>query len=193
MTTRRRFLTAGGLALAGLAAPHVLRSAPRVVEIHMRASERGEHVWFDPIGIAVERGATVRWIVDQDVHTATAYHPANDGHSLRIPEGASPWDSKFLVQKGAHFEVTLTVDGVYDYYCMPHEEAGMVGRIVLGRPGGPGALPFDYFKGRAGSGDWKPVPLAAQRAFPSVAAIVKQRVVRRPAGQTSSSHSNHTG
>jgi plastocyanin len=193
MTTRRGFLTAGGLALAGLAAPQVLRAAPRVVEIHMRATDRGEHVWFDPIGVYVERGTTVRWIVDRDVHTTTAYHPSNDGHSLRIPKDARPWDSKFLMEKGAHFDVTLSVDGVYDYYCMPHEEAGMVGRIVVGKPGGPGALPFDYFKGQAASASWKAVPLAAQRAFPSVASIMKERVVRRPASQTSSSHSNHTG
>jgi hypothetical protein len=27
----------------------------------------------------------------------------------------------------------------------PHEMAGMVGRIIVGNPGGPGLLPFDYF------------------------------------------------
>lgn len=158
----------------------------------MRATERGEQVWFDPIGIHIQRGDTVRWILEHDVHTTTAYHPANEAHSLRIPEAAQPWNSGFLVQKAAHFDVTFSVEGVYDYYCMPHEEAGMVGRIVVGKPGGPGALPFDYFKSRTASAGWKPVPLAAQQAFPSVAAIMKQRVVRR-SGHTSSSHSNHTG
>jgi plastocyanin len=180
VTTRRAFLLAGGLALAGLAAP---RRGPAAtpVEIHMRATARGERVWFDPIGIAVPRGTTVRWIVEHDVHTTTAYHPANQDHSLRIPDGARPWDSGFLVENGAHFEVTLTVEGVYDYYCLPHEEAGMVGRIVVGRPGGPGALPFDYFKSKPGTSGWRPVPTAARQAFPSVATIVKQKVVR-PAG-----------
>jgi plastocyanin len=192
MTTRRTFLVAGGLALAGLAAPHVVRGARRI-EIRMRATERGEQVWFDPIGVAIAPGDTVRWILEHDVHTTAAYHPSNDGHSLRIPETARPWDSGFLVQKAAHFEVTLTVEGVYDYYCMPHEEAGMVGRIVVGRPGGPGAQPFDYFKSRAGSAGWKPVPLAAQQAFPSIASIMEHKLVRRSPAQTSSSHSNHTG
>jgi plastocyanin len=189
---RRAFLVAGGLALAGLAGPPRLRAA-RAVEIRMRATPRGEQVWFDPIGVHIEPGDTVRWILEHDVHTTTAYHPANDGHSLRIPEGARPWNSGFVVQKGARFEVTLTVEGVYDYYCLPHEEAGMVGRIVVGKPGGPGALPFDYFEGRPGSSGWKPVPVAARQAFPSVDTIMKQRVVRRAASQTSSSHSNHTG
>ena len=30
--------------------------------------------------------------------------------------------------------MTFTVEGVYDYYCVPHEHAGMVGRIVVGTP-----------------------------------------------------------
>lgn len=113
------------------------------------------------------------------MHTTTAYHPKNDLHSLRIPERAEPWDSRFLVDPGRHFEVTLTVPGVYDYFCAPHEFAGMVGRIVVGRPTGPGALPFDYFKGQPGTAGWKVVPPAAQDAFPSVSAIIRQRVVRR--------------
>ena len=28
--------------------------------------------------------------------------------------------------------MTFTDEGVYDYYCVPHEHAGMVGRIVVG-------------------------------------------------------------
>ena len=81
----------------------------------MRATPRGERVWFDPIGLAIQPGDTVRWIVSADVHTTSAYHPSNDHHSLRIPAGARPWDSGFLVQPGTHFDVTLTVPGVYDY------------------------------------------------------------------------------
>jgi plastocyanin len=181
MVTRRSLLTAGGLALAGLAAPASLRAAG-VPEIRMRATPRGEDVWFDPIGLWVPRGQTVRWVLHHDVHTTTSYHPKNDHHSLRIPEGAEPWDSGFLVKPGAHFEVTFTVEGVYDYYCMPHEQAGMVGRIIVGRPDGPGALPFDYFKGRPDTTGWKPVPEAAQRAFPGVEQIMKMGVVRRPEG-----------
>ncbi len=178
MLTRRDFLTAGGLALTGLAVPRRTgASAP--VEIHMMSDRLGTKVWFDPIGVHIEPGQTVRWVVQSNVHTTTAYHPRNDHHSLRIPDRAEPWDSHFLVNPGSHFEVTLPVPGVYDYFCMPHELVGMVGRIVVGRPGGPGALPFDYFTGRPGTAEWKPVPPAAQKAFPSVSAIMRQRVVRR--------------
>ena len=178
MLTRRAFLLASSVTLAGLAVPRVLCAAD-IVEIYMRSDLLGAEVWFDPIGIHLEPGQTVRWIVEGNVHTTTAYHPRNDLHSLRIPEGALPWDSGFLVHKGDRFAVTLTVEGVYDYYCMPHEAAGMVGRLVVGTPGGPGALPFDYFVGRPGSEVWKPVPSAAQKTFPSIETIMQQQIVRR--------------
>ncbi len=145
----------------------------------MKSDLPGAEVWFDPIGIYVEPGQKVRWIIDANVHTTTAYHPKNAMHSLRIPENATPWDSGFLVNPGDHFDVVLTVEGVYDYYCLPHEEAGMVGRIVVGKAGGPGVLPFDYFKTTPGTSSWKPVPAAAQRVFPPVDEILKKRVVRR--------------
>jgi plastocyanin len=176
--TRRQLLQAGGLALAGFAVPRGIRAAG-LAEIRMMSDRLGAEVWFDPVGLLLEPGQTVRWTVAANVHTTTAYHPANDGHSLRIPEGATPWDSGFLVKPGDHFAVTLTVEGVYDYFCAPHEAAGMVGRIVVGRPGGPGALPFDYFTGTPGMAGWKPVPPAARQAFPSIEAIVRQKVVRR--------------
>jgi hypothetical protein len=58
--------------------------------------------------------------------------------------------------------MTLTVAGVYDHFCAPYEQAGMVGRIVVGVPIGPRSLPFDWFKGRAKARDWLPVPEAAR-------------------------------
>jgi plastocyanin len=164
--TRRRLLSTGGLALAGLAAPGLGRAAPWV-EIRMRATPRGEAVWFDPIGLWIAPGTTVRFALHDDVHTTTAYHPRNHGRSLRIPERAEPWDSGFVMERGAHFDVTLTVEGVYDYFCLPHEAAGMVGRIVVGRPSGPGTLPFDAT-----------VPEAARQAFPAIERIMSARVVR---------------
>jgi plastocyanin len=186
MLTRRKFIKAGGVALAGLAVPSIVdlekgseAELPEIVKIYMKSDPQGSEVWFDPIGVYIKPGQTVRWIVMENVHTTTAYHPKNDMHSSRIPESATPWDSGFLVNKGDHFDVTLTVEGVYDYFCMPHEQAGMVGRIVVGKPGGPGALPFDYFKGKPDTSNWKPVPLAAQKAFPSVDMIMKQKIVRR--------------
>lgn len=144
----------------------------------MRSDATGSQVWFDPIGLFVEPGTTVRWVVRENVHTTTAYHPRNDNHPLRIPERALPWDSGFLVHPNDHFDVTLTVPGVYDYYCMPHEAAGMVGRIVVGQALGPGAEAFDYWVGRPGTEKWSHVPEPARSAFPSVAAILSEHRIR---------------
>jgi plastocyanin len=183
-TTRRDFLKAGGLALAGfelvpegwIPAAKLLAERPRPAAaleiVEMRSDPLGSRVWFDPIGLYVKPGTTVRWTARENVHTTTAYHPDNDHHPLRIPEGAIPWDSGFLVNPGDHFEVTLTVPGVYDYYCMPHETAGMVGRIVVGKPGGPGSQRFDYWRGKPGTDGWRHVPEAARQTFPSVARIL---------------------
>jgi plastocyanin len=176
--TRRSFLVAGGSVLKAAAFVSLARAEPGVVaEIHMKSDQSGATVGFDPVGLLLEPGQTIRWICDANVHTATAYSPRNANHSLRIPEDAKPWDSGFL-QPGQSFEVTLTVEGVYDYYCMPHEQAGMVGRLIVGRPGGPGSLGFDYFK--AEGKDWTPVPEAARRAFPRVEEIMRERAVRSP-------------
>ena len=177
---RRAVLRAGGRVLAGLSLPTAVARAAAMlhVDIHMRSDANGARVWFDPIGLWVPPGVTVRWVLDANVHTTTAYHPANDHHPLRIPKRARPWDSGPLVTPGTRFSVTLTVEGVYDYYCTPHEIAGMVGRLVVGHPGGPGARRFDYFRGAAGTRQWTHVPEAARAAFPSIDAIMKDRIVR---------------
>jgi plastocyanin len=193
--TRRELLRTGGLWVAGLAAPRLGRSAS-LVEIRMRSDARGEHVGFDPIGILIQPGQTVRWITESpgNPYTTTSYHPRNGKHSLRIPEKkAEPWDSSFLLKEGDHFEVTLSVEGVYDYFCLPREAAGMVGRIVVGRPSGPGTLPFDYFTGRVGSADWLPVPEAARRSFPPIGAILRQRVIPHGGSLNGSRRSGRAG
>jgi plastocyanin len=166
--SRRTFMAAGGLALAG---PFVLRlGAPArgagLAEIRMLEARRGAHVAFDPVGLFVAPGTIVRWTLDSGVHTATAYHPAN-GRPLRIPEGAEPWDSGYLLEPGAAFEVTLDVEGVYDFFCRPHEAAGMVGRIVVGRPAGPALTP-----------PGEELPALARAALPPVDRIMPLGEVR---------------
>jgi plastocyanin len=159
----------GGAAGAALALSRWPAWGEEAVEIAMTGRGGGAQVWFDPIGIRVEEGALVRWINREpgNVHTTTAYHPDNGGRPRRMPEGADPWDSGYLMPEGA-FEVRLTVPGVYDYFCLPHEHAGMVGRIVVGEPAagiGPGA-----------DGG---VPEVALEAFPAIEEIMARGVVRR--------------
>lgn len=132
--TRRTVLGMGGGVFAALALGLPAR-AEEMVTIAMKATPRGEDTWFEPNGIAVAVGTRVRF-VNEDLgnsHTATTYHPDLYGRALRIPAAAEPWDSGFLLP-GEQFDVVLSVPGVYDYYCIPHEMHGMVGRIVVGTP-----------------------------------------------------------
>jgi plastocyanin len=147
----------------------------------MRSDALGSRVWFDPVGVRIDAGTTLRWVVEEGVHSTTAYHPSNTSHPLRIPEAAEPWDSGILMRPGQAYEHAFAIPGVYDYFCLPHEAAGMVGRIVVGEPGeGPGTRPFDWYAGRPGTKDWRPVPEAARTAFPPVARILREGAVRVP-------------
>ncbi|AZT83423.1 hypothetical protein EHN06_07605 [Marinobacter sp. NP-4(2019)] len=136
--SRRDLLIASGSALVAIKCP-VLASSRNEVLIAMRGTARGERVWFDPLGVAVSPGTTLRFInLDPtNSHTVTAYHPQLFGRELRIPKSAAPFDSGYLLPRG-RFELTLVVPGVYDFYCLPHEAAAMVGRIVVGKPGDDG-------------------------------------------------------
>jgi len=99
---------------------------------------------FDPPALRVEAGDSVLWFNLDDNHSTTAYSPDNQKAGgvtaeLRIPRGAKSWDSGILGigGKGLTFEHTFQIQGTYDYYCFPHEFLGMVGRLVVGAPGGP--------------------------------------------------------
>lgn len=170
---RRRFI-AGSCALLLPA----VATAARTVDVRAQISADGARVSFDPVGLHIEPGDTVRWIQVRGYHSVTAYHPANDNHELRIPDAAQPWNSGVLLgqypAQGSTFTHTFTVPGVYDYFCEPHEAAGMVGRIVVGAPGdGPGTRPFGY----APAKHWRAVPEAARKVFPAVALIMQRGAV----------------
>ena len=138
----------------------------------MQGRGDGSHVWFDPIGLLVQPGQTVRW-TNRDAgnsHTSTAYHPENFDRPLRIPEAAEPVELGLSAAGRELFGRRSTVPGVYDYYCVPHEHAGMVGRIVVGAPG-----PGDWRTRPDADGD---LPEVALKAFPAVEDIMRDKVVR---------------
>lgn len=97
-----------------------------------------ESIYFNPVGLYVEPGETITWVVDSGSHTTTAFaEDAADVSATRIPEDAEPWDSGIMIQTGDEFSYTFEVPGTYDYFCSVHLNDGMVGRIVVGEPGGP--------------------------------------------------------
>jgi plastocyanin len=169
------------LGIAGVASVelHSLQSSGSpppedIVEIRMQGNVEGSHVWFDPVGVRVKPGQTIRWVNRDPVyaHTTTAYHPENFGHALGIPEGVEAWDSGYL-QPNQSFSKRFTEEGVYDYFCIPHEKAGMAGRIVVERPDASRPA-VEGVSMREGAQD-RVTP--ARRALPPVEEIIQRGVV----------------
>lgn len=169
MLSRRNIMQIGGLLAAGRAFG-MARAEAIPVEIVMMGNAEGSRVWFDPIGVLIRPGGTLRW-TNRDpgnAHSSTAYHPSNDGHPLRMPPRAAAWNSDYLLPQQT-FSLTLEVEGVYDYYCIPHEHSGMVGRIVVLAEGS--ATP------EADPG--QPISELERDPFPSVDAILRAGHVSR--------------
>ncbi|HKJ57739.1 MAG TPA: plastocyanin/azurin family copper-binding protein [Halobacteriales archaeon] len=110
--------------------------------VNMVSTSDGDQI-FDPDLVWLEVGGTVTWVNESGTHSTTAYAEANDKPN-RIPSGAEAWDSGILTQTGTEFSHTFETEGVYDYYCIPHEALGMIGTVVVGEPsaeGQPGLAP----------------------------------------------------
>lgn len=95
---------------------------------------------YDPVDVAVDVGSTVTWRNTSDiVHTVTAY-------ADRIPEDAEYFASggfqsesaartdmsEGLLAAGETYAHRFAVPGSYEYYCVPHEAAGMTGTVRVG-------------------------------------------------------------
>ena len=171
--TRRRIMEAGG----GILAAFVVGPAAAATAISSRspcgARPTARMSGSTRSGIHIQPGQTVRW-TNRDPgnsHTVTSYHPEIFERPLRIPAGAKPWNSDYLLPNES-FSMTFTVEGVYDYYCVPHEHAGMVGRIVVGTPAaGRRRSPATPEAGLT------PLPEVALNGFPSVEEIIAKSVV----------------
>jgi plastocyanin len=87
---------------------------------------------FTPDTVEVAVGETVQWRnTSLLMHTVTAdpEEATMDG-SVRLPDGASPFDSGNLDPKQT-FDHTFTTPGTYTYFCIPHEAAKMRGTVVV--------------------------------------------------------------
>lgn len=164
-TDRRGFLAtaAAGTAAVGTAAGQE-DGGPTTHEIEMRSD--GTEYLFDPVGLHVEPGDTVRWINVSGAHSTTAYAEGNGGAGeRRIPEGADPWNSETITEQGGEFEYTFEEEGTYDYFCIPHKSLGMVGRIVCGEPGGPAEGSENPDAGNIGSGEYPPSDVIVEQGI----------------------------
>lgn len=107
--------------------------------------------FFDPVGLRVEPGDTVKWNFVTGHHTVSAYHPGF-GFRRRVPDCVPPYSSPVMPQ-GGYWLYTFERPGVYDYHCGPHELFGHVGRIVCGSAAGFEPLPDLCAGGSPGEGE----------------------------------------
>lgn len=133
--------TFGFAANAGVEPPvepdHEVQLTEREVERDDNPFGVNMEFFFDPTGLYVEPGDTVRFNVGQGVHTITGYHP-DVGYEQRVPAESI---SSPVHWEGTYFMYTFEETGVHDLFCFPHEFLGMVVRVVVGEATGPGAEP----------------------------------------------------
>jgi plastocyanin len=98
----------------------------------------GDHA-FDPPTITIESGDTVTWINDStEAHTVTAIEDSlPEGEPYFASGGADSEEEARdaigdgLMKAGEDFEVTFESQGTYRYVCIPHEDHGMTGTVVV--------------------------------------------------------------
>lgn len=109
-----------------------------------RTIEMTDDLKFDPANPKVRVGGTVIWEnIGSVKHTVTAYQD-------RIPDDAAYFASggfdteeaardaypdKGDIPEGESYEHTFEVKGTYEYFCIPHEDAGMTGTIEIAEEG----------------------------------------------------------
>lgn len=89
-----------------------------------------EDARFEPVVLQAQPRDVIKFEVKEGLHTVTAYHPENR-RPMRIPETAQSFDSGMLTA-GEIWFLKLKKQGVYDYFCLPHERMGHAGRILAG-------------------------------------------------------------
>jgi len=89
------------------------------VEVGVEAN--GGAFGFGPAAIHVDNGATVQW----------EWTGEGGGHNV-VSDGDGPLDSDTYSESGVNYEQTFEEDGIYNYYCSPHQGQGMLGSVVVG-------------------------------------------------------------
>ena len=89
---------------------------------------------FDPQTVTVRPGETVVWKNASDMTHSVTDEPslAVSAEDAALPAGAEHFNSG-LIAPGKDYSHTFKVPGTYKYFCIPHEEAGMVGTVVVSK------------------------------------------------------------
>lgn len=118
------FLSASGLGFAE--ASNVVVTDTITVEVKGTDADAR----FDPVVVELNPGDVIQFVVREGWHTVTAYHPKNR-RPQRIPASAESFDSG-LLEQGDQWYLKISEEGVYDYFCLPHEKIGHAGRVIAG-------------------------------------------------------------
>ena len=91
---------------------------------------------FEPAELTVAVGESAVWYFDSSGHNVSG-RPRDSG-SVTLPEDASPFSSYgvdesalTLAPRGVTYEHRFGTPGTYQYVCIPHVSAGMVGRVIV--------------------------------------------------------------
>lgn len=116
-TTRRRVLQLASTATVAAVAGCTGSGSGETVAV----GPGGRRV-FEPDSLEISTGRPVTFVWE------------SSGHNIAVrsqPEGAS-WDGVDETQEeGFEHEHTFGTEGTYEYYCRPHEGAGMTGTISV--------------------------------------------------------------
>ena len=89
-------------------------------------------VSFNPEAITIQRGQTIEWRNTSPMpHTVTADpRLAKKPGSAQLPLGARAFNSGDI-PAGQVYRYTFKAPGTYRYFCIYHEEHGMVGTVIV--------------------------------------------------------------
>jgi plastocyanin len=158
-TTRRGFLRAlsGGTVATAAAA-----SADEATAQGQQTIDMTDQLVYEPESVTVQPGTTVVWDnVGAVPHSVTAYGDQIPGEAQYFASGG--FDDEDAARQGypdgsigggEQYEHTFETEGDYEYFCIPHESAGMVGSITVGTGGGGG--------GEGGGGGLPSIPESAK-------------------------------
>ena len=79
---------------------------------------------FSPNQLKIKAGDTVEF------RNISAFTHTVSSRASAIPAGAAPFNSG-QIKGGGTYRHTFTVPGTYNYFCDPHQGAGMTGVIVV--------------------------------------------------------------
>lgn len=151
----RRRLAALLVAAAAGAALGVLPALAANPTVHAR-----DDLTFGPATVTVAPGETVTWVNDGGNHNVHF-----DGEALGTPAAPSRTWSEPVTR-------TFGKEGTYRYYCDPHEDAGMVGTVVVKAPPTTGTT--------TAPSDPTPAPTPAPTAAPDPGSTEATTLSARP-------------